>query len=205
VVVDAHDPIAVHEARGPGRRVPRHADDDGAGWFAGVGPRAESPPAAVQWFGYARLEAALCGRRFPAALGPEGRRRGGIVGDRQGKGEREPRDRLDAGEVHELDVVARPVVVVVQPRMEHDRGNAGHDEGVVIGVFLDLPIEGELEGRLGRRVIVGPHDRVAEPGGGATAVDLDAIAPQPADHVEVHAEHRIEVGERRGPHPHEVP
>jgi len=89
--------------------------------------------------------------------------------------------------------------------MKHDRGNAGHDEGVVIGVFLDLPVEGEFKGRPRRRVVVGPHDRIAEAHGRATSEDLDAVAPQSADHVEVHAEHRIEVHERGGSHPDEVP
>ena len=62
LLVDGHDPISAHEARGLGRRVARHPNDDGAGWLARIGPRAESPAAAVQRFGHARLEPALRGR-----------------------------------------------------------------------------------------------------------------------------------------------
>jgi hypothetical protein len=57
--IDGDDPIAIHEAGGLRRRVTRYPDDDGAGWFARIGPRAEPPAAALERFGHTPLEPAL--------------------------------------------------------------------------------------------------------------------------------------------------
>lgn len=44
-----------------------------------------------------------------------------------------------------MDIVARPMVVVVQAGVKHHRRHAGGDEGKVVGVLFDVPDEGEFQ------------------------------------------------------------
>ncbi len=87
------------------------------------------------------------GRRLAAAFGAKGRRWIRGIGDRHHEVERQPRHRLDAGVVHEMGVVARPVILIVEPRVKHHRGNPGGDERIVVGVVLDFPVVDEFEVR----------------------------------------------------------
>ena len=140
------------------------------------------------------------GRRFRAALRAKGPRWIRVVGERHDEVERQPRHRLDPAEVDEMRVVARPVVLVVQSRVEHHRGDSGGDEGIVIGVVGDLPVVHELEPRVAVGLERGHPQAVGRP----RAVDLHPLAAQAADHVEVHREDDLEGGQPRGPRPQEV-
>ena len=150
-----------------------------------------------------RFERSLGGIGFAARLRAKGPRRPSIVRHCREKIEREPGHRLDTLEVDELHVVAGPVVLVMQPGVEHDSGDSRGDERIMVGVFVDRPVEGEFE-RLGTRPVVGLHDRSTQPFGRPGPEDLQPLAAEPADHVEVHGKGDRHMSEQRGPHTHEV-
>ena len=91
----------------------------------------------------------------------------------------------------------------MQPGVEHDGGDLGGDERIVVGVFVDGPVEGEFE-RLGSGPVVGLHDRGPQPFGCTGPEDLQPLAAEPADHVEVYGKGDRHLSEQRGPHAHEV-
>ncbi len=84
--------------------------------------------------------------------------------------------------------------------MEHDRGNPGGDERVVVGVVGDLPIEHEFELCGG----IGLEAGHPQPLGGPRPEHLEPLASQPADHVEVHGEYDSGRRQHRRPHAQEV-
>ena len=88
--------------------------------------------------------------------------------------------------------------------MEHHRRHAGSDEGVVVGIVLDVPDKGEVEAGGMRRAAVGLHDRLAKAMGRPRAVDLEPSAPEPADHVEVDGKSDPPAGQTLRGHPEEV-
>jgi len=81
-----------------------------------------------------------------------------------------------------MRVVARPVVLVVQTGVEHDGRDARHDEGVVVGVLFDLPVEEEFEARRSVR----PGEAASKPGRRSAPEHLNPPLAEPPDHVEVH-------------------
>ena len=135
---------------------------------------------------------------------PERRAGSGVVGQGRHQAERQSSHRLDAVEIDQVHVVAGAVVLIVEAGVEHERGYAGHDEGVVIGIFLEIPEERQFQFCRVRGIVVRVDHGRPHSGARTGAVGLDAAAPQPADHVEVHGEDERPARERRRPLPQEV-
>ena len=206
VIGHGDDAVAHGKSRPCGGRVGGDPYDDRGGRLAGVLPRADSPAAprvGGPSLGHG-LEPGAGGVGFGPTFGSEGGRRARIVGDGRHEAQRQSGHRLDALEVHQMDVVARAVVLVVESGVKHHGGDASLDEGEMIGVVGDVPVEDEFEsGRVARSLVRGDN-RPPQTFRGAGAKNLEPPATQPADHVEVYRERDPEMGQGRRACPQEV-